>query len=256
MYDDTGRLELARPIYERLIADGVKEGETPHAHTLVALHNYAIAISGTDRDRAIELLGMAIAGRAERFGDSHPMTSQSRDSLALEFWFAERFDEAVALWTQVRDDYRKTLGPAHPQTLRTMRLLTNAGFLQNDPETGLARARDLLAQPPLGVEEFDRGGEEQRTKTYETLADQKIDVPHSWRDLALAILKVRPDDRQAWGVLGRAVDAGGENELATLFAAARDGKGVAEALAAAPAADLDALLADAPEALAWLKKQE
>ncbi len=253
LYDDTGRLGEAKVIYERLLAEGLREGEAPSPILLVALHNYGVALLADDPEKSIELLERAVAGRAERFGDAHPMTAESRYSLGITRFSMGDTGAAMSIWERVRDDRREALGAGHPETLAALRILAKGAFLLGDQAAGLKHARELLAEPVAAGGELAAAVAEQRTMTYAMLEGLEPADRAAWRDLALAVLASQPGDRQAWGVLGRALAEA--PELAGVAAAAERGEGVAAALGAVPEGRLQELLGETPEALRWLRDQ-
>jgi len=203
LYDDTGRLEDAIPIYERLLAEGIEPGVTPHNHTIVAMHNYAVAITGTDNNRASELLEGAIAGRAQLFGDHHPTTASSRSSLAFVRWAEEDFDAAIALWIRVRDDYKAALGASHPEVLTTTRRLALGEFLRGRPTDALHHCHELLSTPAPEAAVLVPGAAMQRENTYQ-LVGQNVTDPTLLFELGKVAVEAHPEDLPAWSMLGRA----------------------------------------------------
>jgi serine/threonine protein kinase len=139
------RLEAAAA----LLDNEATGGPVAVAHLQHKLGSAQIALGYPDR--AIAVLTKARRTFEAHKGVDHPQTLTTVNELALAFWHAGRFDEAVPLYQQVLARRRAALGPDHPQTLLTLNCLAvahkDAGRLDRALplyEQALARRRATL----------------------------------------------------------------------------------------------------------------
>ncbi|MET9619087.1 tetratricopeptide repeat protein [Kitasatospora indigofera] len=118
VYQETGDLERAIPLYEQTLNDRLRVLGEDHLDTLASGNNlaYAYKVAG-DLERAIPLYEQTLADFARTLGDDHPDTLTSRNNLAGAYETTGDLERAIPLYEQTLNDRLRVLGEDHLDTL-------------------------------------------------------------------------------------------------------------------------------------------
>jgi len=127
VYDDAGRLDLAVPIYERVLeARREKLGEQ-HPDTLLSMSNLGIALEHSGQvGRAIPLFENAFEAQRTKRGEDHPDTLRTKNNLGAALLDAGLLDRAISLLGEALNALQTKRSAHHPDTLYTQRNLARA----------------------------------------------------------------------------------------------------------------------------------
>ncbi len=126
-YSDSGRLDLAIPLFEQTLASRAAKLGADHLDTLASRNDLAVAYKTSGRlDLAIPLFEQTLASRTAALGADHPDTLISQNNLAAAYKNSGRTDLAIPLFERTLAARTAKLGPDHPNTLNSRNNLASA----------------------------------------------------------------------------------------------------------------------------------
>lgn len=124
IHDHEGRVEDALRLHRRALR--IRRGRGDEVELSQTLHNLAGVLLDLDRhDEAIRMLREAVEIREAAFGDLHPRTLASRNSLAVGLERSGRFEEAGTVYQKVLEARRRLHPEGHPEVAVVLANLAN-----------------------------------------------------------------------------------------------------------------------------------
>ena len=167
LYWNAGRLDMALPLYQKILKFHKGDFGTDHPKTLTTMHNVGALYWATKKhEQAIALWQETLKFKREKLGPDHPDTIATQQILAMCLGSQNRPQEAVPLLESMFLSLKKRLGADHPDTLTTMKNLAVAygGTQQRKRAIQMLEEMLELSTKKLGEDH------EQTLETMQTLA--------------------------------------------------------------------------------------
>jgi tetratricopeptide (TPR) repeat protein len=120
-YQDTGKLDLALPLFEETLKLRKAILGAAHPSTLTSMNNLASLYQHAGKlDLSLPLLEETLKLRKAKLGAEHPDTLHSVNDLATAYQAVGKLDLALPLLEETLKRRKETLGTDHPDTLFSM----------------------------------------------------------------------------------------------------------------------------------------
>jgi tetratricopeptide (TPR) repeat protein len=144
-YRETGRSNLALPLFEETLKLNTAGLGPEHPATLNSMHNLAASYQDAGKlDKAVPLLEQTLQLRKARIGPDHPDTLVTMNNLAHAYRASGKPDLGMPLLEKALELTQAKLGPDHPETLATMFSLAMAYRLEKQLDRSIALFEECI----------------------------------------------------------------------------------------------------------------
>jgi tetratricopeptide (TPR) repeat protein len=204
LYADTGRMDLATPIYEGLIDKAMAAGGELSAVMLHVISNHASNLVSSDPEASLKYFEIAYEGRNKALGEGHALSLETAHNYSIGLFQAGQQERGTEVLGEVVAAMEKTYVAGHPETMSSRlllaRMLSDRGLVDEAiaEEVKLMGARVPdevgLRRQSLGYREAARAALRAR--------DQEPDL---FVRLESELLERDPSEEEAWGSLAYAL---------------------------------------------------